>query len=183
MTPTVRHRSHGDGEPERPCQTGRVAVPASREPDRDWVRFRPRRTRVAAWVAAVVTVLAAVALAAALSGPIGEGRAVFGTADRVATVGLGLIGAAALLALARPAVEADADGIRVRNIVGGCDLSWGVVRAIRFDRGASWATLELQDDEVVGVLAVQAVDKERAVAAVRALRARHAAYQRRSSTG
>jgi hypothetical protein len=158
------------------------------------VRFRPRRTRVVAWVAAVVVLLAAVGLAAALSGTVSgavgssapegtgaanPGPAVFGTADRVALIGLGLIGAAALLSLTRPLVEADTEGIRVRNIVGGCQLPWGVVRAVRFDRGASWATLELHDDETVGVLAVQAVDKSHAVTAVRALRTLHAAHQRR----
>ncbi|MGH3679558.1 MAG: PH domain-containing protein [Natronosporangium sp.] len=143
------------------------------------VRIRPRRIRVVAWVAAAVTLLAAVGLAVALSGPIDGSPAVFGPADRVGMVGLGVIGAAALLTLTRPLVEADTERIRVRNIVGGCELSWGLVRAVRFDRGASWATLELPDDEVVGVLAVQAVDKQHAVAAVRALRARHAAYQQR----
>jgi hypothetical protein len=141
---------------------------------------------VVAWVAAAVTVAAAVGLAAALSGPVTgtagdrDGQvAVFGTADRVGMVGLGLIGAAALLTLTRPLVEADADGIRVRNLIGDRRLPWEVVRAIRFDHGASWASLELADDDLVSVLAVQAVDKQRAVAAVRALRARHAAFQRR----
>lgn len=143
------------------------------------VRFRPRRIRVVAWVAAAVILLAAIALAAALTGEIGPAGARFGPADRVGLVGLGAIGAAALLSLTRPLVEADAEHVRVRNIVGGGTLSWGVVRAVRFDRGASWATLELHDDEVIGVLAIQAVDKQHAVEAVRALRTRHAAYQRR----
>lgn len=134
-----------------------------------------------AWAAAVVTLLAAIGLAAALSGPIGDTPAVFGPADRVAMIGLGVIGAAGLLALTRPLVEADSEAVRVRNIVGGCTLPWGVVRAVRFERGASWATLELADDDVVGVLAVQAVDREHAVAAVRALRARHAAHHRRTT--
>lgn len=136
-----------------------------------------------AWVAAVVTLLAAVGLALALSGSAGPGQAGFGTADRVAMVGLGVIGAAALLTLARPLVEADDDGIRVRNVIGDTRLPWAVVRAVRFDRGASWASLELSDDEVIGVLAVQAVDKQHAVEAVRALRARHAAYRQRAATG
>lgn len=134
-----------------------------------------------AWVAAAVTLLAAIGLAAALSGPINGSATVFGPADRVAMVGLGVIGAAALLALTRPLVEADAERVRVRNIVGGCEVSWGLVRAVRFERGESWASLELADDEVVGVLAVQAVDKQYAVVAVRALRARHAGYQQRAA--
>ena len=131
-----------------------------------------------AWVAAVVVVIASVVLGALLQGPVGSGPATFDTADRIGLVGLGLIGAAVLLLLARPMVEADAHGIRVRNIIGGIAVPWAVVRQIRFDRGASWATLELADDDVVGVVAVQAVDKQRAVAAVRALRACHEAYLR-----
>lgn len=140
------------------------------------VRIRPHRTRVASWIGATVCVLAAVALSAALSGPITGGPELFGPADRIATVGLGLIGALAVLALGRPLVEADGDRIRVRNILGSVELPWGVVREIRFEHGASCASLELQDDDVVTVQAVQAVDKKRAVAAIRALRELHAAH-------
>ena len=145
------------------------------------VRFRPRRTRVVAWVAAGVVLVGAVILAWALEGRIGGGPSVFGPADRMALIGLGVVAAAALLTLARPAVEADAEGVRVRNIVGSYQLPWAAVRAVRFEHGASWATLELTDDELLGVMAVQAVDKEHAVAAVRALRALHAAHRRRTS--
>lgn len=143
-------------------------------------RYRPRRLRIAAWSAAVVAVVAGVALAAALSGPVNSSAAdgstaTFGLVDRAAVVGLGALGAGALLLLTRPMVEADAHGVRVRNIVGGCALTWDQVRAVRYDPGASCAVLELVDEELVGVVAVQAVDRARAVAAVRALRARHAA--------
>lgn len=147
------------------------------------VRFRPRRTRMAVVVAAPVIVVAAVVLSTALTGRIGQGPAVFGTADRVATIGLGVIAAAAVLTLARPMVEADGQGIRVVNVVGGCQVPWSEVREIRFDRGASWATLELRDGDDVGVLAVQAVDKEYAVVAVRALRERHAAFRAGAGDG
>lgn len=143
--------------------------------------YRPRRIRIVAWVAAVVVVLAAGALSAALTGPINDGPATFGLADRLGLLGLGLAGAAALLTLTRPLVEADTEHIRVRNVIGDRRLPWAVVRAVRYERGASWAVLELQDDDALGVLAVQAVDKERAVAAVRALRARHGAAHRAAS--
>jgi Bacterial PH domain len=150
--------------------------------DSEAVRFRPRRIRRVAWAAAALTMLASVGLALALSGSAGTGQAAFGTGDRLAMVGLGAIGAGALLTLTRPLVEADDDGIRVRNIVGDVRLPWADVRAVRFDHGASWASLELPDDELLSVLAVQAVDKQHAVAAVRTLRARHAAYRRRTAT-
>ena len=141
------------------------------------VQIRPRRIRIAGRIAAVVCVLASIALASALSGSVAGGPELFGPADRVATVGLGVVGALAVLALGRPVVTADGQGVRVRNIIGGADLPWNVVRAVRFERGASCASLELHDDDVVMVQAVQAVDKEHAVAAVRALRSLHAEHQ------
>ena len=84
---------------------------------------------------------------------------------------LGLLIAAGILAVARPRVEADDWGVRVKNIVGGYRLPWGIVRAVRFDDGAAWASLELADDDTVPVMAIQAADKEYAVDAVRGLRA------------
>jgi hypothetical protein len=148
-------------------------VPANPPP----VLIRPQLTRIIAWVAAAVFLLTSVWLAAALQGSLTGGRELVGPADRVAMVGLGVIAALAVLLFTRPLVEADADGLRVRNIVGGYQLGWGQVREVRFDRDSSWATLELYDHDVLAVLAVQAVDAERAVAAVRALRDLHAAHR------
>ena len=45
------------------------------------------------------------------------------------------------------------------------------MRSVRLDDGAPWASLELQDDETVQLLAVQSNDGDRAVEAVLALRA------------
>lgn len=128
-----------------------------------------------------MVVVAAVILAVVMPGGTATAVAGFGLADRLGLVGLGLIGAGALLWLTRARVVADRSGVRVRNLLGEVALSWELVREVRFEPGASWATLELHDDEVMGVLAVQAVDKERAVVAVRALRALHAAAQRESA--
>ncbi|BCJ67918.1 hypothetical protein Prubr_49390 [Polymorphospora rubra] len=58
-------------------------------------------------------------------------------------------------------------------MVGSWDLPWDVVRSVRFDRGSAWASVELHDDELIPVLALQVVDKEHAVDGVRALRALH----------
>ncbi len=44
-----------------------------------------------------------------------------------------------------------------------------------FPDGASWARLDLPDDEYVSVLAIQAVDGTRAVDAITRVRALHAA--------
>ncbi len=77
----------------------------------------------------------------------------------------------------RPRVAADARGIRIRNVFGSYDLPWDVVRSIEFRRGSPWASLELENDDVVAIMAVQATDKDYAVAAVRGLRALLAAHK------
>jgi hypothetical protein len=134
------------------------------------VRARPRRARVVCWCAAAAVVLVFAVVATGLRGSTGAGKGVFEAGDQVAMVGLGLLGAAAILMFTRPRVEADLRGVRVRNVIGSYDLPWEVVRAVRFNRGAPWASLDLQDDDTVAVMAVQAADKEYAVAAVNGLR-------------
>ncbi|MBA2389295.1 MAG: PH domain-containing protein [Geodermatophilaceae bacterium] len=99
----------------------------------------------------------------------------FATSDQFAMVGLGLVIAVGVLSLARPRVYADAERIRIRNIVVSHDLRWQVVESVHYPDGAAWPYLELYDDETVAILAIQAVDKERAVEAVRGLQALHEA--------
>lgn len=137
----------------------------------DVLRLRPRRLRVMCWILAPALVLVFTALGLALHGATGEGVATFQRGDSFAMIGLGVLGAVVILLFTRVKVEADADGVRVRNVLGSYDLPWDVVRAVRFDRGSPWASLELHDDELVPMIALQAVDKDSAVAGVRALRA------------
>lgn len=134
------------------------------------VRARPRRVRVVCWACAIAVVAVSVVVAAGLRGSTGNGPGYFQRGDQAAMIGLGIALALGILAFTRPRVEADADGVRVRNVVGSYDLPWEVVRAVTFGRGASWATIELHDDEVVAVMAIQAVDREYAVRAARGLR-------------
>ena len=139
------------------------------------LRVRPRRVRVVAWVAAAAIVVLFSFVATALRGPTGEGTAVFQPGDQAAMVGLGILAAAGVLLFARPRVEADTQVIKIKNVIGGYQLPWQIVRAVRFDRGAAWVSLELEDDDLISVMAIQRVDREHAVTAVRALRALHAA--------
>jgi hypothetical protein len=94
----------------------------------------------------------------------------FSSSDQAAVICLGVLIGAGVLALGRPRVDADAAGIRVRNILGSHRLSWELVRSVRFDRSSAWASLLLMTGEEIAVLAIQAADKEHAVAAVDALR-------------
>jgi preprotein translocase subunit SecD len=95
----------------------------------------------------------------------------FTTSDQVAMIVLGLVLGAGILLLARARVDADLSGLRVRNILASHRLTWDMVREVRFERSSPWATLLLANGEELGLLAVQASDKERAVAAVEGLRA------------
>lgn len=146
--------------------------------DSDLVRLRPRRLRVMCWVLAPALVVVFTALGLALHGSTGQGTATFQRGDSFAMIGLGVLGALVILLFTRVQVEADTRGVRVRNVLGSYNLPWEVVRAVRFDHGSPWASLELHDDELVPMIALQAVDKEAAVAGVRALRALHDASRR-----
>ena len=139
------------------------------------VEARPQRLRVVCWVTAAALVVLFAGLATALRGGTGGGG-VFTPADQAAMVGLGLVAAAGVLLFTRPYVRADEQRVRVRNVIGGYDLPWEVVTAVRFDDSSPWAVLELADDDQVAVMAVQAVDKAYAVQAVRGLRALLAAH-------
>lgn len=130
---------------------------------------RPRRLTRVCWAVAVVVVVVFAGLGAALRGGP-EGAAQFQMADQIAMTLLGVVLAGAALLLTRPRVQADADGIRVRNVLGFTALPWGVVARVRFDEGDSWASLDLHDDDSVALLAVQANDGESAVETVLGLR-------------
>ena len=135
--------------------------------------FRPRRIRWVAGFSAAATVILFTVLSFGLHGSTGDTMGTFQRGDQSAMIGLGVLIGLGILAFTRPRVWADADGVRVRNVIGGYDLPWATVRAVRFDRNSPWATLELHDDETVSIHALQAADKEYALEGVRALRALH----------
>ncbi len=151
-----------------------MPTPPPAAPDR--VTAVPRRLRLVCAVAAAV-VVAVMAVVAALLTSSSTGVVTFGLADQVAVFGLGVFVGAGILFLGRPRLDADAAGVRVRNVLGRHELPWDVVRGVRFDRSASWASLELTNGEEVAVMAVHATDCERAADAVEGLRALLAAHR------
>jgi hypothetical protein len=137
------------------------------------VVVRPRKVLVSAWIGAVTLLVLFLAIAIVLrNSPTGV---FFRLADQVAMVVLGVLIAGGVLLLARPRVRADAAGIEVRNILTTRYVPWELVQRIAFPDGASWARLDLPDDEYISVLAIQAVDGQRAVDGITRLRALHAA--------
>jgi hypothetical protein len=133
-------------------------------------------------VSAVAVVIVFTAISFGLHGALGDGApGTFQRGDQAAMIGLGLLAALGILLFTRPRIVADERGVHVRNLLGGYDLPWEIIRAVRFARGTPWASLELEDDDLVSVLAVQAADKEYALEAVRSLRAMLQAHRAAAS--
>ena len=143
----------------------------------DTVVVRPRKTMIVAWVCAVVVFALFVVVAVVLR--TAETGVFFRLADQIAMAAIGALIAGGVLLLARPRVRADAEGIEVRNVFATRRLPWSEVVRVAFPDGASWARLDLPDDEYLPVLAVQATDRERAVAGITRLRELHAAARAR----
>lgn len=136
----------------------------------------PRRMRqLCALLAAVVVAGMFYAALTLMSSSTGVVR--FGVIDQFAIAGVGLVVAGGLLALGRSRVDADAAGIRFRNVALGHELPWTAVRAIAFERKSPWASLVLRNGDEVALFAIQAVDKMHAVRAVEGLRDLLAAAQ------
>ena len=132
------------------------------------VVLRPHVTPLVAYV--VATVVAVVAVLAGVFMRIASTGVVFRVADQVAVAGVGIIVAGAILLLARPRLRVGPAGLAVRNLLGYRVIPWSDVVDVSFPIGARWARVDLPDYEYVPVLAIQAVDRERAVTAMDTVR-------------
>lgn len=142
----------------------------------DWdCELRPHRTPLFAYAAAVLIVAVHIAIGLLLK--IGSSGVVFQTADQVAMIVLGLVLAGGMLLFARPRLRVGAAGLSVRNFLGDKLITWPDVVGFSFPSGSRWARIELPDDEYIPVMAIQAVDKDRAVAAMDTVRSLLARYR------
>jgi hypothetical protein len=142
----------------------------------DWdLDVRPRLTPYYAYGAALVFVAAGVVLGLLLK--IRSSGVIFQTADQVAFALLGVIMAGLVLLFARPRLRVGPAGVAVRNLFGYKLIPWSDIVGVSFPRGARWARVDLPDDEYIPVMAIQAVDKERAVDAMDRLRGLLARYR------
>jgi hypothetical protein len=139
------------------------------------LQVRPRVTPYFAYGAAFIIATALVAVGFLLK--MQSSGVVFQTADQVAMAGLGFVIAGCVLLFARPRLRVSAAGLSVRNFLGYRLIPWSDVVRVSFPVGARWARIDLPGDEYIPVLAIQAVDKERAVNAMEALRALTARYR------
>jgi hypothetical protein len=143
-------------------------VPAPVAPAR--VSAVPRRLRLVCALGAAVVVAAMVVVGLTLPSN-STGVVAFGPVDQVAMIGIGVCLGAGILTLGRSRVDADPSGVAIRNLFVRHVYPWTAVKAVRFDRHSSWASLLLTNGDEVSVLAVQAGDREHAVRAVDGLRA------------
>ena len=140
------------------------------KPIRDnWdAQVRPHLTPYFAYAAAFVIVAAHVAVGLLLK--IGSSGVIFQTADQVAMAGLGFVLAGLVLLFARPRLRVGAAGLSVRNLIGDRLVPWSDVVGVSFPPGARWARIDLPDDEYIPLMAIQSVDKDRAVDAMDTVR-------------
>ena len=97
--------------------------------------------------------------------------------DKFAFIGVGIvISVLSWIALTRPRVRANEDGVQVVNIIGTRFYPWALVYGLSFPKGSRMARLELPDFEYVPLWAIQAGDKEYALAAVDRFRELEAEY-------
>lgn len=99
------------------------------------------------------------------------------TIDKFAFPGVGvLISILSWLALTRPRLRANSDGVEIRNILGTRFYPWQVIYGLSFPEGSRMARIELPDFEYVPVWALQSGDKQDVITKVRSFRDLEARY-------
>lgn len=135
----------------------------------DWdVTVRPRTLTIGACVAAAVIALAGIGAAIPLKHS--TTGAYFRTADQFAIAGIAFVIAGGLLLLTRPRVKVGPSGLLVRNLLEDKLIPWSDVVDVSFPKGKRWARIDLDYDEYCPIVAIQAVDRERAVEAMDSVR-------------
>ena len=134
-------------------------------------QVRPRKISILAGIAAFVVVAVSV-VAGLLLKDVDEGVS-FRAFDQIGLIGVGLVLAAAIMTAARPRLRVTEDGLWVRNVLGEQFFAWELVIRVAYPPNAPWAQLLLPDDETHPVMAIQALDRARAVRALEQVRALH----------
>ena len=144
--------------------------------DRWQLVYKPRKSPRYAIVAAAAIIIAFIVIAALLR--VSDTGAYFRTSDQVAMALIGCVIGGSLLTMTRARIRVGAEGVAVRNLLQERIFDWSIVRGVWYPDSANWARLELPDDEHVPVLAIQANDGEKAIAAMNEFRALRDRYTR-----
>lgn len=136
--------------------------------------IRPRKIAIYAVISAT-TVFVAMVLVGILLHNTNDGVS-FQLSDQIGLGGLGLLIGIGILMMARPTLKVFPEGLLVRNILGENFYEWALIYEISFPQGAQWALLRMPDDETHPVMAIQLLDRGRAVESLQKVRKIHAAY-------
>jgi Bacterial PH domain len=154
----------GHGEPGGGPGDGRAALPPLP------VTWRPHRTRTIIYTVAAVLAGSMTAIAATLPSDGGEP---WPLPDRIAFACIGFAGALVLMILARPKAVADAEGLKVVNMLRTRRLVWAQIVTVNLRSGDPWVLLDLDDGTTLSVMGIQPADglnaARTAVAELRAL--------------
>ncbi|QGN59346.1 PH domain-containing protein [Nostocoides sp. HKS02] len=129
--------------------------------------FRPRRGRTVAIAAAVLSVVIFGVVAVFLPGPAQAGN--WRVGDRVFFAGLGVAMAYLLWRYASIRATPTRETLTVRNLFTTRAVSWQSVVDVKFAGGDPWVSLELDDTDVLAVMAIQKADSTFALAEARRL--------------
>jgi hypothetical protein len=152
-------------------------LPAEQAPDQSGpvlLTVRPRKMIILAGIAAFAVIAVSV-VAGLLLKDVDEGVS-FRTTDQVGTIGIGVVLAAAIMTTGRPRLRATPGGVWVRNVLGDKFFPWMLVIRVAYPQNAPWAQLQLPDDEIQPVMAIQSLDRGRAVRALEQVRQLHDRY-------
>lgn len=130
--------------------------------------YRPLAARVVAAASAGSLLAVLAVITVALPADV---RAGFSLAQSVTLVLVLAAALAVLHGIGRTRVRTDEAGIHVLNGYRRHDLSWPEAVQVSLGRGAPWAVLDTSAGEAVQLMAIQRADGDRAVRAVRRLRA------------
>ncbi|HET8600650.1 MAG TPA: PH domain-containing protein [Segeticoccus sp.] len=120
--------------------------------------FRPRRGRVVATVMAAVSIVVftVAAIVVPSAGDVSAGG--WTPAERGVLALVGLILAFGLMRFARLRAVPSSQGLVVHNVMTTRRLEWAQILSVQFSGGAPWVMLELDDTDVVAVMAIQRSD-------------------------
>jgi hypothetical protein len=138
------------------------------------LQVRPRKITILASIAAGLAIVAMVVIGLLLR-DTNEGVE-FRTTDQVGLIGVGLVLGGVIMTAARPRLRVDQSGLWIRNVLGEQFVPWQLVVRVAYPQGAPWAQVLMPDDEIKPLMAIQAMDRGRAVTALDKVRELQASY-------
>lgn len=135
---------------------------------------RPKRIAIYAGISASTVVIAMIVVGILLHNS--DDGVSFGLSDQIGLIGLGILIGIGILMMARPTLKVYPEGLLVRNILGENFYAWPLIYAVAFPQGAQWALLRMPDDETHPVMAIQLLDRSRAVESLQQVRGLQAEY-------